>query len=90
MNPENQAPVDLLESKVLKDALAHQALQALQEHPAMMENLENKEILGPQEQMDETEMMDVMERKGQEDQPDPKDHQVPQDLPQRKKKNPEG
>ena len=85
MNLENQAPVDLLESKVLKDPLVHQALK---EHPAERELMELLEIQGSKEIKDPMELMDVMEHKGQEDQLDPEENQVPQvsqDLPQREK-----
>ena len=60
VNLENQAPVDLLEIEVLKDALAHQALV---DNLAVMESMEIQDLLeirGPQEQMDAMELMDVM------------------------------
>ena len=80
MNLENQAPVDLLESEVFKDGLAHQALE---DNLAMMDSLEIQDLLeiqGPQEQMDAMELMDVMDWMGKEGQQDPEDYQVLQDL----------
>ena len=85
VNLENQVPVDLLETEVLKDPLAHQALV---DYQAMMDKVEIQDLLeiqGSQEEMDAMELMDVMGQMGLEGQPGPEENQVLQDLPQGEK-----